>query len=231
MKLTEMTNDQLVNIILRKDDVETRLRKEIATLQQENKRLVKVKRYRVLAIGLIIAVVCLAFIGFSSCNTNKQHSKGQIVTTVSSDSCQAKGEERLTTQDLGFEPMFDTISFFGKPLVMDDSTHIMRQISVIVESDTMLSIDGWVLTVGKVGFGIAINIHSGYLRLLSSTQVDDPKIKEVLEYLNSIYGTPYENDPDDYWWRDRADDIILGWIVRMRPFRSEEGGTVLFFRN
>lgn len=180
MKLTEMTNDQLVNIILRKDDVETRLRKEIATLQQENERLVKVKRYRVLAIGLIIAVVCLAFIGFSSCNTNKQHSKGQIVTTVSSDSCQAKGEERLTTQNLGFEPMFYTISFFGKPLVMDDSTHIMQQITEIVESDTMLSIDGWVLTVGKVGFGIAINIHSGYLRLLSSTQVDDPKIKEVI---------------------------------------------------
>lgn len=67
MKLTEMTNDQLVNIILRKDDVETRLRKEIATLQQENKRLAKVKRFRVLAIGLIIAVMCLAFIGVSSC--------------------------------------------------------------------------------------------------------------------------------------------------------------------
>lgn len=231
MKLTEMTNDQLVNIILRKDDVETRLRKEIATLQQENKRLVKVKRYRVLATGLIIALICMVFIGFSSCSTNKQYSKGQIVATVSSDSCQAKGEERLTTQDLGFEPMFVTISFFGKPLVMDDSTHIMQQITEIVESDTMLSIEGWVLTVGKVGFGIAINIHSGYLRLLSSTQVDDPKIKEVLEYLNSIYGTPYENDPDDYWWRDRADDNILGWIVRMRPFRSEEGGTVLFFRN
>ena len=39
MKLTEMTNDQLVNIILRKDDVETRLRAEIASLKQENKQL------------------------------------------------------------------------------------------------------------------------------------------------------------------------------------------------
>ena len=67
MKLTEMTNDQLVNIIFRKDDVETRLRKEIATLQQENKRLVNVKRFRVLAFGLIIAVVCLVFIGLSFC--------------------------------------------------------------------------------------------------------------------------------------------------------------------
>lgn len=67
MKLTEMTNDQLVNIILRKDDVETRLRKEIATLQQENKRLVNVKRFRVLTICLIIAVMCMAFIGLSFC--------------------------------------------------------------------------------------------------------------------------------------------------------------------
>ena len=66
MKLTEMTNAQLVNIILRKDDVETRLRKEIASLQQENKRLVKVKRFRVLAVCLVI-VMCVVFIGLSSC--------------------------------------------------------------------------------------------------------------------------------------------------------------------
>ena len=39
MKLEEMTNAQLVNIILRKDDVETRLRTEIATLKKENKRM------------------------------------------------------------------------------------------------------------------------------------------------------------------------------------------------
>lgn len=67
MKLEEMTNAQLVNIILRKDDVETRLRKEIASLQQENKRLVKVKRFGVLAICLISAIMCMAFVGLSSC--------------------------------------------------------------------------------------------------------------------------------------------------------------------
>lgn len=44
MKLEEMTNAQLVNIILRKDDIETRLREEIASLEKENKRLVKKKR-------------------------------------------------------------------------------------------------------------------------------------------------------------------------------------------
>ena len=39
MRLEDMTKTQLLNIILRKDDVETRLRAEIATLKKENKRL------------------------------------------------------------------------------------------------------------------------------------------------------------------------------------------------
>ncbi len=59
MKLTEMTNDQLVNIILRKDDVETRLRKEIASLQQENKRLANLRRVKEVAICLVAAAICL----------------------------------------------------------------------------------------------------------------------------------------------------------------------------
>ena len=41
MKLEDMTKTQLLNIILRKDDVETRLRAEIATLKEENKLLNK----------------------------------------------------------------------------------------------------------------------------------------------------------------------------------------------
>lgn len=40
MKLEDMTKTQLLNIILRKDDVETRLRAEIATLKKENKQLI-----------------------------------------------------------------------------------------------------------------------------------------------------------------------------------------------
>lgn len=59
MKLEEMTNAQLVNIILRKDDVETRLRKEIASLQQENKRLANLRRVKEDAICLVAAAICL----------------------------------------------------------------------------------------------------------------------------------------------------------------------------
>lgn len=168
MKLTEMTNDQLVNIILRKDDVETRLRKEIATLQQENKRLVKVKRYRVLAICLIIAVMFMVFIGFSSCDTNSRHGKGELVTAV--------------------------------------------------------------LSIGEVEFGV--NIDGDGIRLITSTQSDDHKMKQVIEYLSSIYGEPEEDEPDNYWWWvGTNEDYPDGMVIRLRPLHFEEGGTVLFFEN
>ena len=61
MKLEEMTNTQLVNIILRKNDVETRLRKEIASLQHENKRLVEKRRAKEVAICLVTAIICMVF--------------------------------------------------------------------------------------------------------------------------------------------------------------------------
>jgi len=232
MKLEEMTNAQLVNIILRKDDVETRLRNEIATLQKENKRLVNVKRFRVLAFGLIIAVVCLVFIGLLSCNSNSKPGKGQIVTTVLFDNFQAKGEERLTTQDWGDEPMFDKISFFGEPIVMDDWTSIHHQIRVIASENDMLNyatdIDLCVLSIGEVGFGV--NIDGDGIHLIASIQPDDPKMRHVIDYLNSIYGEPEEDDPDCYCWRAGANGRCTdGMVIRLRPLHSEEGGTVLFF--
>lgn len=61
MKLEEMTNKQLVNIIMRKDDVETRLRKEIASLQRENKRLVEKRRAKEVTICLVTAFICVVF--------------------------------------------------------------------------------------------------------------------------------------------------------------------------
>lgn len=230
MKLEEMTNAQLVNIILRKDDVETRLRAEIATLKKENKRIGRVCWAKTIGICLLFAAFCIASFTLASCGNSNQcnHRKDCLDTITAIDSNHSQVINRCSMQDWGFEAEYDTISFFGEPVILDDSTHIMQQITEIVERDTMLSITGRVLTVGQVGFGI--NIHSGYLSLLSSTQVDDPKIKEVLEYLNSIYGAPEENEPDDYWWYVGADEDYPGRLVaRMRPLHSEEGGTVLFF--
>ena len=44
----------------------------------------------------------------------------------------------------------DIITFFGKSLIMDDSTHIMKQINDIANFDDRLSVDGRVLTVCNV---------------------------------------------------------------------------------
>ena len=58
MRLEDMTKTQLLNIILRKDDVETRLRAEIATLKRETKRMGKVCWTRTIGICLLFVVIC-----------------------------------------------------------------------------------------------------------------------------------------------------------------------------
>lgn len=71
MKLLDMTKEQLVNIILRKDDVEIRLKEEIVSLKQEKERLDKeykrMKRLRILTIFLILAIICVVSVAFSAC--------------------------------------------------------------------------------------------------------------------------------------------------------------------
>lgn len=74
------------------------------------------------------------------------------------------------------------------------------------------TLDGKVLAVGKVKFGI--NTHSEGLCLLSSTQPDDHKMRQVIEYLSSIYGEPEEDESDNYWWRIGADDGYLGLLQK-----------------
>lgn len=63
MKLVDMTKEQLVNIILRKDDVEIRLKQEIVSLKQEKERLDneynRLKSRRTIAICLILAITCV----------------------------------------------------------------------------------------------------------------------------------------------------------------------------
>lgn len=107
---------------------------------------------------------------------------------------------------------------------MDDSAHIMYQIGIIAEEEKKLSIKDNVLSVGDVGFGI--NLQEDGIVLISSIQVDDPKIKTIIKYLNSLYGTAREEEPDNYWW---FNEKSKGNTIRLRPLQSEEGGTVLLF--
>lgn len=120
------------------------------------------------------------------------------------------------------------VSFFGELIVLDDSAHIMQQIEEIAAKDSMLSVEGRVLNVGDVGFGI--NFQGSNVLLISSIPVDDPKIEQVVDYLSNIYGLPEEQEPNHYWWQIRGDCHNPGGLARLRSLRgSENGGTVLMF--
>ena len=82
------------------------------------------------------------------------------------------------------------------------------------------------LSFGEVTF--AVNVNKDNIVLISSTQVDDPKVMLVVNYLNSIYGEAWEDEPDNYWWNTYGHNKVLGGsTVRLRPLHSEEGGTVI----
>lgn len=237
MKLEEMTKKQLLNIILRKDDVENRLRAEIESLKQKNHRLEKERWTGAIGTCLLFAVICISSVSLMSFNIIRPHQQdGHAMVATSIDGSQSQETERVTTQDWGYDAVFDTIYFFGKPIVMDDRTSIHHQIRTIALSDSMLTYktdgDKQVLTVGEVGFGV--NIHrDNSIVLISSTQIDDPRIIPIVKYLNGLYGEAYENEDDNYQWQAykyQSNKRHNVQSIKLRPLRgSEEGGSVIIF--
>lgn len=127
----------------------------------------------------------------------------------------------------------DTISsFFGKPIVIND--RIYEQISAIAAHDKMLSYSDSIIQIGNVRW--RVNLKSDNIVLMTSVQPDDPKMKQVVKYLTDIYGKPYEDEEDGYdikWSSsDNPSDIFRpgSSLVHLRRVRSEEGGTILFFK-
>jgi hypothetical protein len=79
---------------------------------------------------------------------------------------------------------------------------------------------------------------SGGIVLMTSVQPDDPKMKQVVKYLNRIYGKPYQDDEDeedgyDIKWSSSDDPVDIfrpgSTLVCLRRVHSDEGGTFLFF--
>ena len=127
----------------------------------------------------------------------------------------------------------DTIySFFGKPIIINDS--ICEQISVMAERDKMLSYNDSSVQIGDVRW--RVNLMPDGIALLTSVQPDDPKMKQVVKYLNSLYGKPYQDDEDGYSikWSSSDDSLDIfrpgSTLVHLRRVHSEEGGTFLFFK-
>ena len=80
MELLDKKKTELVNIILRKDDVEMRLKDKVNLLEKEKKQLIeeseKMKRTRKIsrniAICVVLASLCVFAIVLSACNSPKQ---------------------------------------------------------------------------------------------------------------------------------------------------------------
>lgn len=173
------------------------------------------------------ALITLSTILLLSCGNNNQNNNSDSLDREMATVEQNQGMENYQGKHIVLFKN-NSISFFGKTMVIDDSTHIMQQIKDVVAGDENLSNEGNVLTIGDVGFGI--NLRYDGVFLISSTQVDDPKIKPVVKYLNSIYDTAKEDEPDNFWWcAGGPNDYVCEKTIRLRPLHSEEGGTVILF--
>lgn len=88
-----------------------------------------------------------------------------VVCAIILHSCGSK----MTMQEWRDDRVLDTLSFFGKPVVMDDRTEILHQIRLIAENDDMLTYKTGphfrVLTVGRVKFDV--NIYGYGIELLT----------------------------------------------------------------
>ena len=122
-------------------------------------------------------------------------------------------------------------SFFGKPVTINNS--LCEQIASIANQDEMLSYSDSIVQIGDVRW--RINLGKNIIALMTSVQPDDLKMKQVVKYLNSIYGKPYEED-DEYSIKWSSSDDSLNvfrpgcTLVHLRRVHSEEGGTFLFFK-
>ena len=123
-------------------------------------------------------------------------------------------------------------SFLGKPIIINDS--LCEQIAFIANQDKMLSYSDSIVQIGNVRW--RINLMPNVIALMTSVQPDDQKMKHVVEYLNSIYGKPYQDDEDGYSikWSSSGDSLDIfkpgSTLVHLRRVHTEEGGTFLFFK-
>ena len=127
----------------------------------------------------------------------------------------------------------DTVySFFGKPIVINDS--IREQISAVAAQDTMLSYNNCILQIGNVKWQLYIDdLH---MDLHTTIQPNDPRMEEVIKYLNRIYGKPFKVEENEFRLRWSSSDDTLNTYkkkstrVSLCPIHSKEGGTCLSFK-
>ena len=137
---------------------------------------------------------------------------------------------RNNTNEFGNNSQTTINSFLGKPIIINDS--ICEQIASVANQDGMLSYNDSIIQIGDVRW--RINLMPNSIALMTSVQPDDPKMKQVVKYLNSIYGEPYDEYEDGFSikWSSSGDslDVFRGTLVHLRRVHTEEGGTFLIFQ-
>ena len=148
-----------------------------------------------------------------------------IITNKKPISCELSEPTKSTQRHSVIE------SFLGNPVVINDS--VIEQIAVVAQQDDKLSYSDSILQICDVKWRINL-IPEGVI-LFTSVNPDEPRMKQVINYLNGIYGKPYDDEEDfNFKWSSSPDpnDIFKGGstLVHLRRVRSEVGGTFLMFR-
>lgn len=180
--------------------------------------------------AVIVFVVCLSLmLVYNLIIVN--NSEGKVSSVIE----QATKNPRACEDDKTNKPVQhpDTIySFFGKQVIQNDS--VIEQIAAIAKRDKMLSYSDSIIQICNVKWRINLTPGNGVV-LLTSVDRDAPQIKEVENYLNEIYGKPYDvcDGGDNLKWSSSPDslDIFKGdcTLVMLRRIHSEEGGSIITF--
>ena len=122
----------------------------------------------------------------------------------------------------------DTIySFLGKPIIISDS--VFTRISEVAAQDRMLTYNSdSTLQIGDVKWNIKFTAYN--MVLYTSTKTDDSRMKEVINYLSSIYGEPWttEREPNTYYWPEPfTNSATQKTDVRLRR-GYQDGSRILF---
>lgn len=107
----------------------------------------------------------------------------------------------------------------------------------------MLSYSDSIIQIGNISWRVNLQTETDgtnlpviqQIVLFSSVQPDDQEMKKVIDYLNGIYGKPYDIEDGVYniKWSSSDDSLNIftpgSTLVTLRRVHSEEGGTALFF--
>lgn len=110
---------------------------------------------------------------------------------------------------------------------------ICNQIVTIKAKENHYSNIDSIVQIGNVRW--RVNMKKSEVVLFTSVEPDAPQMKQVIQYLNGIFGNPYENEEDgfDIKWSSSKDSLnIFGLnctLVHLRRAQSEKGGTMLIF--